>query len=363
MASFGKRGSVGKKILVVKIDRLGDFLLFSPAFALVKKAYPEHKIIALVSLAGKAILDNLRIVDETIVFNRRKFENNFLHRYKLLKRLREGGFEKAIYPAYSREPIGDYLVKMSPAKERIGFDGDTSNIGREKKKKTDEYYTKLISQTNKAIHEIERNKEFLEKIGVQTDDYAIHLNISEEDEMFAEESLQGAEDGKIIAIAPGAGDEKRKWSAENFIGLARKMLKHYDGGLVVILVGKEDVELGGKIKNSLGEQAADMTGKTNFPQLFALLKRADIFIGNDSGIMHFASAAKTPTIEISCHPEGGIENHPNSPLRFGPYNVPNVILQPKPDEICKDFCGEKTARFINKITVDEAFEAAKKLLQ
>ncbi len=363
LLKFGNHGKAGKNILIVKIDRLGDFLLFSPAFALIKKAYPEHKITALVSPAGKAILDNLRFAGNIIVFDRKKFENNFLYRYKLLKGIGNAGFEKAIYPAYSREPIGDYLIKMSGAKERIGSGGDVSNISLNIKKKTDKWYTKLISQTGEAIHEIERNKEFLEGLGVKAGEYEIRLNIPEEDEKFAEEVLRSAENGKIIAIAPGAGDEKRKWSAENFIGLARKMLEYRDGGLIVILGGKEDVALGEKIKKTLGEKALNMTGKTSYPRLFALLKRADIFVGNDSGITHLASAAKTPTVEISCHPEGGIENHPNSPLRFGPYGVPNAILQPEPDEMCKDFCGERTARFINKITVDEAFEATKKLLR
>jgi len=359
LLGFVKDEVKSKKILIIKIDGIGDFLLFLPFFKIIKDNYsPPYKISACLINETKILAENIRVLDEIIVVDLNKFENNLFYRFNFLKNLKKAGFEKAIYPAYSRISLGDQLIKYSFAKEKIASDSFRSKMPEQQIKKNNMYYTSLIHQTNKPMHEIERNIEFLNGLGLKFNEYKITINASDNDEVFAKNIINNHD---YIIIFPGARVEKRKWDINNFIKIADYINKKYKYKIIVI-GGPSDTELGKKIKEKLKDQVFDMTKKTNLIQLFALMKKSKLFIGNDSSGMHFASAAGIPIIEISCHPLGGKKNHPNSPVRFGPYKTRNIVLQPLPDNINKDFCKEETSRFINTIKPGQVIEAIDKIL-
>ena len=98
--------------------------------------------------------------------------------------------------------------------------------------------------------------------------------------------------------------------------------------------------LGNAIRKSLGGAAVDVTGRTTLRQTAALLKKCDLYVGNDTGSMHLAAAAGIPVVEISCFPMDGPVWHWNSPRRFAPWGVPHRILQPKGNApCCLRWCG------------------------
>ena len=79
--------------------------------------------------------------------------------------------------------------------------------------------------------------------------------------------------------------------------------------------------------------------------------------------MHLAAAAGVPVIEISCHPLGGAPEHENSPLRFGPYNVPAVIIRPeRPAPPCTDACEASGLHCLAAVPSDRVAKAARQLL-
>ena len=82
-----------------------------------------------------------------------------------------------------------------------------------------------------------------------------------------------------------------------------------------------------------------------------------MYVGNDTGPMHMASALGVPVIEISCHPANGLPAHERSPLRFGPWNVLAWIAQPAAGiDDCRDYCvlGELgEAHCILAVSVDQ----------
>jgi hypothetical protein len=88
-----------------------------------------------------------------------------------------------------------------------------------------------------------------------------------------------------------------------------------------------------------------------------------MFCGNDAGPMHLAAAAGIPVLEVSCHPRGGDDLHPNSPWRFAPWGVPHRILQPEIhlDE-CDIGCQASVPHCILEVSVDSVIRAMASLL-
>ncbi len=104
----------------------------------------------------------------------------------------------------------------------------------------------------------------------------------------------------IIALGPTANWSGKIWPPERFAALFRRLA---DGPLrparAAILAGPGAAEqaLAAPLRAALPE-AIDLAGRLTLPEAAACLARAALFVGNDSGLMHIAAAAGTPTIGL-----------------------------------------------------------------
>ncbi len=108
--------------------------------------------------------------------------------------------------------------------------------------------------------------------------------------------------GPILAVAPGANWVGKAWPAERFAETATRLLRH-DGpmsdGRLLIVGGPEDREAGQTMKLAVSrDRILSYPGQLDLLTTYACLKRCRLFIGNDSGAMHMAAAAGTPTLGL-----------------------------------------------------------------
>jgi ADP-heptose:LPS heptosyltransferase len=127
-----------------------------------------------------------------------------------------------------------------------------------------------------------------------------YLFTSPEIEARADELL--GEGGPILAMGPASKWLGKTWPIERFAQVANRLLAP-DGplpdGRLVVFGGPDDVRhVEGLRKSSTKERCIDLTGQVDLLTAYACLKRARLFIGNDSGLMHLAAAAGTPTIGL-----------------------------------------------------------------
>ncbi len=118
-------------------------------------------------------------------------------------------------------------------------------------------------------------------------------------EQAAEQMLAGL--GPFLALAPAANWAAKTWPAERFAALARHLTGPggpLAGVRVAILCGPREAEGLGSLLEAIPE--ADRITVAGAPLLtvFALLRRAELFVGNDSGLMHMAAAAGIPTLGL-----------------------------------------------------------------
>lgn len=295
-----KEGESLRKVLIIRIDAIGDFIIFSPMLRYYRMLYPDSHITLLVNKMALDLAERFDEIDELIAFDRKRFNRDLIYTRGLLKKLKEKGFDVVIYPTYSREPSGDYIVKFLDASVKIGFDGDTCNISQKEKEKNNRYYTKLIPATPGVILEVERNKEFVEALGVNVDNYIPSFNPSEKDEIEARKLLSdnGLKDDKpFIVVCPGASFDKKIWPLERYAQLITLLKKEKD--VEVVIIGSDnDSHLARKIKAITNASIVDITGKTTLITLSAILKMSILYIGSDTGSVHLAAAVGTPTVCI-----------------------------------------------------------------
>lgn len=115
---------------------------------------------------------------------------------------------------------------------------------------------------------------------------------------YAEKMLAGLPRGGLLALGPTSGtkEAQKTWRPENYARLANKLKDQFSA---VILLGAPGDE---SITACLGEKLTlpfiDTAGKTSLREAAALLQRADLFVGSDSGLGHIAAAVNTPGISL-----------------------------------------------------------------
>jgi len=167
--------------------------------------------------------------------------------------------------------------------------------------------SRFLSTRKRAIYHrmnddppIHKVMEAARVLKVEDDPPAPYLFTNADTEAAADEIVKGY--GPILAIAPGANWVGKAWPAERFAETATRLLRH-DGpmsdGRLLILGGPEDREAGQTLKLAVSrDRILAYPGQLDLLTSYACLKRARLFIGNDSGAMHLAAAAGAPTLGL-----------------------------------------------------------------
>jgi ADP-heptose:LPS heptosyltransferase len=120
----------------------------------------------------------------------------------------------------------------------------------------------------------------------------------------AEDSIRAASllpsHGPVIALAPTANWAPKVWPAERFVALFQCLsATHMPGAVPAVIAGPGETEalMAQPVLQAL-PNAIDLVGRLSLPEIAAFLSRADLFVGNDSGLMHLAAAAGAPTIGL-----------------------------------------------------------------
>ncbi len=120
-------------------------------------------------------------------------------------------------------------------------------------------------------------------------------------------------DGPVLAIGPTANWLGKEWPADRFARLALRLTATggpLPGARVAVMAAGPERERALPVLESLGGQAIDLTGRTDPMAAAACLSRAALYVGNDSGLMHIAAAAGTPTVGLF---------GPGYPETYGPW--------------------------------------------
>lgn len=351
-----------KKVLFIRLDAIGDFILWLDAAKEIRTLFPADR--CRITLLGNGIwtplAEDLAVFDEVLALDRDAFVSNPVYRRNLLARVRRSGFDVVIHPTFSREFLfGDSVVRFCGARERIGYEGDCSNILPFLKRISDTWYTRLVPASGKRFMELERNAEFLRAIGLPS----FRCGVPDGRALFPRPRSAGSP--AYYVLFPGAGSPLKQWPVECFAELAAKIHKA-TGWTGVIAGGPDEERIGKSLRQSTDAPLEDRTGRTTLRQLGSMIAGARLVVTNDTSAVHIAAAVSTPAV---CITGGG---HPG---RFVPYRVETPADGPLPIPVtcatdghdCNWRCAadrakDEPAPCVTNVSVNDAWNVVRKVL-
>jgi len=339
-----------KRILIVRTDRIGDVLLSTPVIRVLRDTYPDAYIAMMVTPYAKDIVDGNPYLDEVIIYDKDGKHKSWRRSIKFALNLRKKRFELALilHPTNRVHPI----TFFAGIPRRIGYDRKFGFLLTDRIKHTKQLGSK---------HELEYNLDLVRCLGIEPKDKNIFMPIKQESEKWADEFIRQKgikESDKLLAIHPGASCPSKIWPNERFAEVADRLVGKY-GFKVLIVAGPKDIALVQNVAKHMRNPIINLGGKTSISQLASILKRCQLFISNDSGPVHIASAVDVPVISIFGRNQKGL-----SPNRWGPVGKRDKILHKEVGCIeCLAHNCVKEFACLKAITVDDVLNAADSILR
>ena len=117
---------------------------------------------------------------------------------------------------------------------------------------------------------------------------------------FRADQIIGADTRPIIALAPIASLPIRSWPLDRWAGLVEglKAEPRFDGWRFMMVGGPGDRDAAAPSLAAAGDRGIDCVGQSDILASAAAIRRAALFVGNDSGLMHVSAAVGTPTLGV-----------------------------------------------------------------
>ena len=278
------------RLLVVTLSNIGDLIMTTPVFEALSQTFPGQPIDCLGDARSCELLAAAPYIGDIFIRDKRAAWSEQL---SLLLRLRRRRYRLI---ADLRTPLIPYLLR-----------GERRLI----KSRTD----------RPGIHAVEEHFETIR--AVLSSDTAIppcRLYLGATAQARAAALLETLPGECWLAIAPGANWPGKKWPAAHYQALLQTVPALFDG---VIIVGSSNDVDDARTLTDAGLPIVNAVGRTDLPLAAALLARAHVFVGNDSGLGHMAAAVGVPSLTVF---------GPGRPQRYRPWgNKAEVIMAPDAD--------------------------------
>lgn len=152
---------------------------------------------------------------------------------------------------------------------------------------------------SKGVHIVDHLLQSLDTLGIPYFDNIPKIFLHDEDIHFAEKFIKvGIADPKkkLVAIHPGSGSKQKCWPMESFAAVIN-WLNEEKNAHIFIISGPADKEIIARLKAEVKDNFT-IVDHLSLSELSAVIKRCNLFIGNDSGITHLAAAVGTNTVSI-----------------------------------------------------------------
>jgi len=335
-----------KKILLIRLRRIGDIMMTTPAAAILRDGFPEAGITYLIEAPYKALVEGHSLFDQVIVLPRTLTRREF---FRFVWKIRKDRYDLVI--DFHGGPKASLISLFSAARLKIGY---------QVKYKGFIYDIKIPRSPQKGyIHSVENHVNLVKALGVT---FRSIPRISfptpgSEEEKDLQRYLRDnrLEKKPYVVLHIGAGNEFRFWGEKNLAGFIKLVTQNLD--IPVIFVGGgEDKGTDGVLMKDSPLNVLSLVGKIGLKRLYGIISNAALFVGPDSGPMHIAAATNTPIVALF---------GPMIPAIFGPWQARSVIIEKDLD--CRP-CDQRQCRYedfrcFRTISPDEVYSASLQLLK
>lgn len=279
-----------RRIVVLRANGVGDFIFALPAIAALRTTYPQAQIIFLGKAWHASFLHERPCgIDEVIAVppvhgltaasadaecpatNAQFFARMRAYRFDLALQMHGGG------------RYANPFVRQLGA--RLTFGARTADAAP-----LDRWvlYQPLQNERMRLL-------EVANLAGARTDRLEPRLPLTPRDFRELAEHWQ-PDDSPLVVMQPGATDQRRYWPAEKFAAVADALAA--EGALIAVNGIESERQVTAQLVAAMRTAAIDLTGALSLSALAALISKARLVVGNDSGPLHLAQALGTPTVGV-----------------------------------------------------------------
>ncbi len=277
------------KILVIRVDGIGDLLNSTPAIALLRANYPTAEIAVLTRPINAPVLTANLDVDRVILFDSEDKHHGLTAQLRFYRDLRSEKFQLAVALQTGTWP--HLVARLSGAPYRLGryqkrFRSTLTHAWRGRYRKGEN-------------HEVDRNLELVRLVcnGEGARELKFHLLPNEIDAAKTHLASCGLDvDTFLIGIHPGGSSFDKRWPEKRYAELADRLACQYNAAILLLRGPKEEVLIY-NIQQAMQSYATVHAPET-IRELGALLSCCSLVVCNDSGPMHLAAALDVPTVAI-----------------------------------------------------------------
>ncbi len=296
-----------KEILIINLTRMGDLLQTTPLMAGLKEKHPDSKITLLANSAFAEICKGIPFIDDLVVFEMKNYRNRIVEKkytlvenYRflegLISRINQKEYDLAINVTHS--PISAVLISLVRTKEIRGFTIDSEGH-RVIKHPWMRYFFNVIPNRNyNPFHLVDI---YLKIGGVMSKSKGLFFRVAKEDEEKADLLLRQervVKEDMLIGLHLGASKNDKTWPVSSYAALSNLIYKAFRA-TVLLFGSSNETDLADEFVVSAKVPHLNLVGKTSLGELAAMLKRCTLFITNDTGPLHIATAVGTRVIDIS----------------------------------------------------------------
>lgn len=311
LAAIGRRGPP-RRILVVKIDHLGDVITATPALRALRDAHPDAEIDLLLHPSVAPLFEGSPLATRVLAYASPRYG-------------RSGEVPAtAVGPPVPSGARYDTIIELRGDGRTLALPfrvGATRRLDRGSARLRD-WLERRLGAGRPPLHEVEANLAIVRPLlGARSEAAPPRVEAHVPPAARASLAKRLAEAGvaehrPIVVVHPGASWRPRAWRPERFAAIADRIGAHYDAQVVYVgSAGERDVEAA--VRSHASGKALAMFGTLSIPEVAALLQRSRLLIGNDSGIAHLAAACGTPVVALF---------GPQDPRRFRPWADPERAI-------------------------------------
>jgi len=335
-----------RKILLLRLRRIGAIVMTTPAVAMLKRILPDSDLTYLVERPYSRLIEGLPFVDRVLAVPAKQDRRSFLG---LLRRVRRERFDAVL--DFHGGPRASWITAFSGAGLKIGF---------AIKGKAFLYDRRVPRSLERgALHSVLSHASLVRALGIPfaDDDLpAYQLPEATAGERARLDALQaelGLENGRFFVQHIGAGNTFRDWGEDHHLRLAEALAAR-PGFRVALIGGEADRERQSRIIDRTGAdgRVAGLAGRLNLIEMRLLMSRAALFVGPDSGPMHVAASTEVPLVALF---------GPTLPAHFAPWRTEGRAVLLQKDLACRPcpqrVCVTSDYRCLMSITPDEVIQA------
>jgi ADP-heptose:LPS heptosyltransferase len=274
-----------RKILIIQYKPFGDILLNTGYFAALRQRFPEAQIDFLIQRPYLTILEDNPHLDNLVIMEKKKGCGYYLERARIIKEVRKRGYDLVIDQL--RGPGSAEITLLSGARFRLGWRLKRWNwvYNYTTKRENIRYYSRL-------------KFDVLRPLGITEIPHNTFYAIRHESKEYIDRWLleQNLEQSRLVVVSPGTPVPRKQWSLDYYADLIDLIQARTEFRVILLWGPGEEGDVERVTQNMKTEPIVALP--TTFNQAGALLRRSEMFIGNDGGINHLAVALETPSIAI-----------------------------------------------------------------